>query len=486
MIQAATAPLEDLSTSARPRSRGAKASARDLSLTLDPLRIMLMVLTILNVSRFHLAFPVLKPLRPGLLLVIAAAGYAFLNAKSITRANIMAWWPMRRVALLGVVSIASVAFGISLGKSALFILKDFSKTILFCFLIALSIRHVRDLFTFVWALAISSGILSYFAIFIFKIQKSDFSRTDRLGDLYTYDANDVCVIMLVGLASVLLLMQVVRGWQRGVLFFFLIGIGATIARSGSRGGFIGLVAFGAAALFLINSVALSKRLLLLGTILAGMVVFAPPGYMAQMATILEAKKDYNAVTPNGRKALAVRGLRYMAAYPVFGVGISNFGKAECELSGMATGAGGTRCGAPHNSYVQAAAETGIVGGLVWCSIVLGGIWGMFKLRRRLPRRWSRGNKTERFLYGATTYFAIGLVGFAVSSFFVSFAWMDILYLQVALISGLYLSIAVYNSTPSLGGAVSAPARAEPGWRVKQSAQRRLLAVPVNRRLQGPR
>jgi O-antigen ligase len=419
-----------------------------------------------------------------------------MNVKSLTRANIMQYWPMRRVALLGIAAVASVAFGIALGKSAFFILDSFSKTLLFCFLITLSIRHVRDLYTFVWALAISCGILSFLSIFVFKLQKSAFSATSRVESGYMYDANDVCVVMLVGLASVLLLLNVARGWQKGALLLITIGIGATIARSGSRGGFLGLIAFLGAALVLLNSVTPIKRLFILACVALGMAMFAPPGYMKQMNTILNPEDDYNTTSPNGRQALMRRGLHYLNEYPVFGVGIAAFGNAECtfELSGVRPGGGGTRCGAPHNSYIQAAAETGIVGFSIWISLVLGGFIAMLKLRRRLPRRWARGNQTERFLYAATSHFAVALVGFAASSFFVSFAWIDILYLQIALISGLYLSIAVYNAAQATPAATAtgaaataaAPSRRMPGWRVAASAGRRLAAAPRVARLPAPR
>lgn len=481
MTHAAAAALAAPTTRTRAGFGDDTGASGRLAMVLDPMRLMLIALTIINISRVHQSVPALVKLRPGLLLVVAAAGYAYMNAKSLTRANIMAFWPMRRVALLAVVSVASVAFGIALGKSALFILNGFSKTVLFAFLITLCVRHVRDLYTFVWALAASCGILSFLSIFVFKVTKSEWSHTGRVESLYMYDANDVCVVMLVGLGSVLLLLSVARGWQRGVLFLIVVGISATIARSGSRGGFLGLAAFGLAALILLSSISPMKRLVILMSVVVGVALFSPPGYMDQMATILSPSKDYNTTTANGRKALILRGLHYVSVYPFFGVGINAFGNAECDpkLSGIGTGAGGSRCGAPHNSYIEAAAETGLVGFAVWVSMVFGGIYSMLKLRRRLPQHWKRGSTTERFLYGATTHFAVALVGFAVSSFFVSFAWIDILYLQIALISGLYLSIAMYTSTPAASSAVPAAAlRRVPGWRVKQSALRSLALTRV--------
>src|SRR6266446_6505243 len=229
-----------------------------LSAVGDPLRTAMFVLTVITISRVHQHYPVLEKVRPAVLLVIASVGYAYLHPPYLTRTNVLRFWPMRLVAALGVLACCSAAFGISLGGSASFILGSYGKTLAYAFLIAVSIRHVRDLFTFVWAYVVSCGILSFFSIFVFGISKGS-SYVTRLNSLYTYDSNDLGVVMMVGLPLTLLLLTVQRGTKRWFLLLILIGISATMARSGSRGGFLGFVAVGAAALVLVNSVSASRR-----------------------------------------------------------------------------------------------------------------------------------------------------------------------------------------------------------------------------------
>jgi hypothetical protein len=65
---------------------------------------------------------------------------------------------------------------------------------------------------------------------------------------------------------------------------------------------------------------------------------------------------------------------------------------------------------------------------------------MRKLRKRLPRHWARGDPEERFLFYAGQYFLVALVGFAVTAFFVSFAYLDPIYILAAFMSGLYVSV----------------------------------------------
>jgi O-antigen ligase len=209
-----------------------------------------------------------------------------------------------------------------------------------------------------------------------------------------------------------------------------------------------------------------------------LAVGAPPGYWKQMATILAPKEDYNYSDRDGRKAVMERGIGYMTQYPAFGLGIDNFSRAECTISPKIASLrinGPMRCTASHNSYVQAGSELGVPGWLIWVSLVIGGILAPLRLRRQLPKSWRRGTESERFIYGAASFFAVAMVGFAVTSFFVSFAWMDPVYLMAALLTGLYVATRVQmeevgggRNRTALGTVSPSPA---PGWRVTQTAWR---------------
>jgi O-antigen ligase len=164
-----------------------------------------------------------------------------------------------------------------------------------------------------------------------------------------------------------------------------------------------------------------------------------------METILRPTEDYNWTVPGGRKEIWLRGLGYMKSYPLFGLGIGNFGRAEGTISDRARnwhpGEAGIKWTAPHNSFVEAGAELGIPGLVLWSSLVLGGIVAMRRLRRRLPKRWASGTPDERFLFLATTYLPVSLVGFGVSAAFVSFAFLDLIYILAALMTGTYVCVA---------------------------------------------
>jgi O-antigen ligase len=159
-----------------------------------------------------------------------------------------------------------------------------------------------------------------------------------------------------------------------------------------------------------------------------------------MKTMLSPTQDYNWTDEEGRKEIWTRGIGYMLQYPVAGVGINNFERAECMISPKARNhiAGtGIRCTPPHNSYVQMGAELGLPGLVLWLVLVFGGIRKMNQLARRVPRHWEYGDREARFLFHAPRHLAICMTGFGVTSFFLSHAYVDPVYLLTALMAGAY-------------------------------------------------
>lgn len=442
----------------------------------DPLRISLFLLTIVTISRIHQHWRVLAVLRPALVLAFATAVYAYLNPRLIEKRGPFYTWPAKVTLALGILACVSAPFGISLGGSAVFILTEYSKTLIFAFLLFAAIRNASDLYTLFWGYVVSSAILVWMALFLFGISRASGSDVTRLSSLYTWDANDIGVVLMVGLAFTLLMYQTISGKWKMAAGAIIIGIGATIARSGSRGTFVGLIVFGVALLFMLSQIDIVKRLVFLGVTMLGLIIEAPPGYWEQMKTIAAPKQDYNWNAEDGRKQVAERGLGYMLDNPIFGLGVHNFWRAEC-LSGdkvkTRIEGKGIRCTPPHNSYVEAGAEMGLPGLLLWCSLVFGGMISCSRLRRRLPRAWLKGDPEQRFLYQSTMYLQLAFIGFSVCAFFLTFAWLDIIYMLAAYLGGLYIAI---------GEKLGRTSQAAPQIKVPR---RRLRGAPVDYRFATP-
>lgn len=416
-----------------------------LQMARDPYRVVLVGLIIMTVSRIHMQFPAFAKLRPALVFTILGVILAFAKPGLLSRQPLLHTRPAKYMAGFAVVGLFSMFFGISFGHTAVFILNVYIKTLVFAALVILAVRGPRDLYTLVWAYVISAALLAYTSLFVFHLQQYhgvqgiDFSR---LAALATYDANDAGLVMLVGIPLALLLAEMSGPKVKIFCLALVAGIAAAIAKTGSRGAFLGLVSDGVALLLLVRA-PMVRKIGVVAVAAIGLAVFAPPGYWDEMRTISNPKADYNWSAKDGRRELIIRGIGYMTQYPLFGLGMSNFAKAECEISEKAIfHAENTflRCTPPHNAYVEAGAEEGLPGLILWLLTIPGSVFALIALRRRLPKQWARGDAEERFLVKSTTYFAASMAGYSVGSFFLTFAWTDITYYVVAMNAGLYLAV----------------------------------------------
>jgi O-antigen ligase len=373
---------------------------------------------------------------------LAALAAAVFVKGAFASDNLRDTWPPKVIYGLAIAACVSAAFGISLGSSARFFLEVYLKTLVFALLLIAATRNVRDLRLFVWAYVLSVGILSYFSISVFRLGSFTSSHTLRLSNLYTYDANDVGLVMVVGIPLTLLTLETSGRRGKIVCSLILLGMGVSLARGGSRGAFLGLLSVGLLLLLVARHISLAKRMAVLAALVVALGVAAPPGYWRQMQTMTRPTEDYNWQVKSGRIAIWSRGLGYMKQRPVFGLGVGNFSRAEGTMSELARSAEpgvGVRWFAPHNSFLQAGAEMGLPGLLLFSTLVIGVIVMPPRLRRRMPRYWLRSGPNQRFAYLACTYLPVAMVGFAVCGFFLSFAYMDLVYLLAAFAAGLEIS-----------------------------------------------
>jgi len=398
----------------------------------------------MSISRINGHFPFLIPLRPLLVISAGALAWAAINPRLLSRLPWSRTWPARACIGLGVTACFSAVFGISLGGAARFILEDYSKVLVAAFLLMATIASARDLHMYIWAYVIASGVLVVDALLGGQMRQASFDISlQRLsGFNSTYDANDVGVVLITGLGLALYTFQMSRLPGKVVSLAITLGMGAVLAETGSRGAFVGLVALGLAVLLLLDTVTLPKRLGFIVATGAALSFASPDGYWDQMKTIFSPKQDYNWTAETGRRMITQRGLEYLKSYPVFGLGINNFPMAEGTLAERARswmpGDAGVAWTAPHNSFLQVAAEMGVVGFTLWSSLVFGMIWSLSRLGRRLPSGWKTGAFEQRVMSNATRCIPVATVGFAASVFFVSFGYLEVVYTLAAFAVGVHV------------------------------------------------
>lgn len=399
----------------------------------DPFRVGIALLLIDTISKTSGQFRVLSTFRPGLLLFAGCSFLAVLNAKNCINLSVFKYPVPKLIVGQAFLAGASAVFGISLGHSAVYIITTYWKTLAVAFLLIVSLRGLKDVRNMVWATAIGGIVLGFTATFIVHISKTQNGAV--------YDANDIGTIVVMTLPLVILAVHMTKGIWRWLSIASLIVIAMTIAVSQSRGAFVGLIAVGAAILVVLPGVSVVKRLAYVAVIGVVFAMFMPAEYWQSIVdTFTNPTADYNWDSGGGRRQLAKRGMGYMLEHPIFGIGVDNFDMAE-GLSDYAKNREalglGVKWSAPHNSWVEAGAETGIPGLILWAALVVGSAVRLVRLRRRMPAAWSRdGTPDQRFLYFATMYVPISLLGFMVTATFVSFAWSDQSYVLPAIAMGL--------------------------------------------------
>lgn len=400
----------------------------------DLFRLALGLLVVIDIGRLHQQIPGLEGSRPGLLLVALLLTLAFLHPPLITFENLRNSRIPKLILLLALLGAGSVLFGISPGASARFLLDDYSRTLALCALLLVGIRDERDLALIAGCYVVGCVVWIVSSTLRFDLTPVPGGGLSRLGDLPTFDPNDVALVLVVGLPLALW----ITPWFRAPWLFllpFLAGLGIALARTGSRGGLLALGVVIVAFVGIGSSIRAAFRWGALAAVALALLLAAPSGYWRQMGTILTPTEDYNWSDPDGRLAIARRGLSYMVERPFLGVGIGNFARAEGTLGTRADPLrSGTRLRwlAPHNSYLQVGAEMG------WLAL---GVWGMLLLKagldpraigRRLSPDWREGSASERFLARGADALPLAILAFAVSSAFLSFAYLPVPYILFAL------------------------------------------------------
>jgi putative inorganic carbon (HCO3(-)) transporter len=291
------------------------------------------------------------------------------------------------------------------------------------FVIAGAVRGFRDVerlaFVYFAAATIYAGVV---------ISRFDLGAGDawRLGHLYYYDANDFATLavtaMPIGLYG---LMAAPRLAGRLLSAAGLGVLSLAFVWTGSRGGFIALVAASTYIVLRYRAVPLAWRATATALVAVVLLVSASDQYWRQMGTIM-SDADYNRTDETGRLQIWSRGIDYTLRYPVFGIGADNFPAAEGMLSPLAERQQlgvGLKWSAAHNSFIQVAAELGLPGLVFFVALFA----TTFTLLRR-------AGETAPQLAQALT---ASLIAFGVGAFFLSLAYHEMLYTLVALVVGLY-------------------------------------------------
>ena len=389
-------------------------------------------LVLVYVWRIQDLFPILAKVQVPILLSLGALGMWVMGGFAASAQERYRHPAVKAAIFILVWMILSVPGSVYQGLSFRFIIDDHLKTFLVMLVLVSTARGVADIERLALANVVGASIYCLKILTTFSI-----GADGRLGNLYYYDANDLAMFIVATLPFTVYF--VVRGTR---VSHRLVALGAagllllSIVKTGSRGGFLGLIAVSLFLLFGFRAIKARVRAsAVVGGFLA-LMVFAGPRYWDMMATMLHPESDYNwsGQSDTGRMDIWKRGLGYMMARPVFGVGANAFSTAEGKISPLASRQQrgiGLKWSAAHNSFVQVGAELGVPG-LVGFLLML---WGIARSNRAVTKitvqrgRWSNEASLAQAMNGS-------LVGYAVSGFFLSQGYCAFLYILCAMTVGL--------------------------------------------------
>jgi putative inorganic carbon (hco3(-)) transporter len=229
-----------------------------------------------------------------------------------------------------------------------------------------------------------------------------------------YDSNDMASLLALSMPLALGLARTRKGvrglgFAAAALLFILV-----VVASGSRGGGLAL---GAGAVVYVLGMRGSRRLVAIVVLAAGTMALwsYSPSFAERMSTLTNLEEDYNTHHEYGRKAVWERGRQYIRENPVIGVGAGNFPIREGQwFDEMYYGTRGGKWSTAHNSYVQAFAELGAIGGGLFVALLLYGVLRSWRL-------W-RGIRLRNGVVVHRPELLASLAAFAVGGYFLSHAY----------------------------------------------------------------
>ncbi|MDQ2932195.1 MAG: O-antigen ligase family protein [Gemmatimonadota bacterium] len=401
------------------------------------------VLLFAYVWRIQDAFPILGKLQLPMITLAAALAFFASTKQPVRRVNSIRQPTTKLVAALFIIMMIGVPFSLWRGHSALFVLKSFLPNALFLVLVAASVRSIRDVEWFAFMNLCGALVFATVVSLFFSV-----GGDGRLGNLIFYDANDFALVMDCTIPfAVYFLGKGHKKSRRVVAVVALTMILTSIVKSGSRGGFIGLIAVALYVLLRYRAIPSRVRLLVTVAGVALFLGFASDKYWTMMGTILHPTADYNYNGSEGRVEVWKRGLGYMLHNPIVGVGVAAYPIAEggSDLAQSLEAQGrGFKWSVAHNSFVETGAELGFPGLAVFIAmlVVTGATLSRISRRGRFAPWISRREMAlAQMLIGS-------LIAFAVAGIFVSAEYFAYLYFLLALAVGLIKIVRMHAKTSS--------------------------------------
>jgi putative inorganic carbon (HCO3(-)) transporter len=317
------------------------------------------------------------------------------------------------VLLLLLLALLSIPLAIE-PSEAWYTFLDFAKVITMFIVMVNVVRTERRWRGMFWLALLVSLFLSVNALNDYRLGHLSL-RGDRiegaLGGLFD-NPNDMALHLVTIIPLALGLLFVARGLSKKLFYGLcaLLMIAATVVTF-SRGGFLGLVC----ALFVLAwKVGRRNRFaVVILFLMAGAMFFLilPSGFVGRLLSVFGGNVDGGSAI--ARQNLLLRSILVTLRHPLLGIGMGNFHNVSIHEQ------------VSHNAYTQLSAEMGIPAMIIYVIF----IWSAIKRMRRIEHETYDLRARARVYYLAVGLQA-SLIGYMISSFFASVAYLWYIYFLV--------------------------------------------------------
>ncbi|HKY05219.1 MAG TPA: O-antigen ligase family protein [Blastocatellia bacterium] len=386
-------------------------------------------LTLIFVTQVLQIIPPVKDMSVAKFVVLVVA-LVFLQSRDAvkSRVRISSVPQLRNLLLMIVIALLLVPVSFWPSGSLDYIVNIYARNIIIVYLLVQAARTNRDARVIAGSLVAGCSALVLAMLLRFGPLVTNKFEPGRVSVGGTYDVNDLALLFVITIPFAFFMLKDATLPGRVLLIAGIALMLAGMVKTGSRGGFLGLMLISALIFFRGSK---QMRKYTLATMAVGVLLFlcfAPKTYWDRISTIYNYKQDYNfnMKEDNSRLMIWGTGIRIFLTYPVTGVGIAGFqhahrkfAKTELTIS-------------PHNTFLQVATELGVLGLILF-------VWIIFTSIRtaRAARRRARAGDIDPSLFWFASAVEVSFWGFVVCASLLTHAYSPIFCFMASMGAVLY-------------------------------------------------
>ena len=354
----------------------------------------------------------MQPLRPALILTVLSVGSSYFGMKRRQLSAVFQIPETRKYILFFIIMILGIPLAVHRRMAFNYIFLTYFVNILFFLIFIVEVDSIKKLKTVFLVITLCSFFYS-----VFGIMKGTFygGRFSIYGGMF--DPNDIAYVLvsLFPLCFYFILHR--EGTLKKILAVIsIIASLLVILYSGSRGGLLGLIAV---VLFLLlkksDKIRISHKIIFVMAMILIFFAIRDKINIDRFLTLTSMESDYNVSAETGREQIWKRAFDLTLTNPVTGVGVDCFAMAIGNLReslGLAP-----VWQQEHNSYIQVAVETGLIGFIVFIALIM----RCFKVFSSL-KRLKTTSKEIAEIKSMAGLIQLGFVGHCVAAFFLTQAY----------------------------------------------------------------